>query len=135
MVTGADIYKRSPDLEALKFWRCLPCDAYVGCHKQGIGYGDGTRPMGRLAKADLRIAKRKAHAAFDSVWKDGKMYRRDAYAWLADAIGMPVDQTHIGEFDVGLCNDVIDACASWQKASGKQKGAPFTLPCDAAPRA
>ena len=124
LVTGADIYKRRPDLAALKFWRCEPCGAYVGCHRYGVGYGDGTRPLGRLANAELRIAKKTAHAVFDPIWKDGMMKRREAYAWLADAIGTPIDQTHIGEFDVGLCNDVIDACESRKKAARKAQGAP-----------
>lgn len=43
-------------------WKCVPCDAYVGCHK-------GTeRPLGLVADAATRAAKIKAHAAFDPLW-------------------------------------------------------------------
>lgn len=39
--------------------KCVPGWAYVGCHK------GTTVPLGRLADAELRAAKRAAHAAFD----------------------------------------------------------------------
>lgn len=64
LVTGKEIYPHRPDLYPKKFWRCRPCTAYVGCHKPNAGYGDGTRPLGRLANAELRAAKSAAHAAF-----------------------------------------------------------------------
>src|SRR5580700_2416837 len=52
---------------------CSPCRAYVGCH-------DGTkRPLGRLANADLRAAKIRAHDAFDKLWRGGAMSRSQAY--------------------------------------------------------
>lgn len=39
------------------------CDAYVGCH------GESKNPLGRLANAELRAAKKAAHAAFDPLWR------------------------------------------------------------------
>ena len=110
LVTGAEIYQHRGDLSALRFWRCAPCRAYVGCHKAGNGYGDGTRPLGRLANAELRQAKTRAHAAFDPIWKNRRMTRRKAYSWLADALGVPVEQMHIGEFDEALCLRVVEIC-------------------------
>lgn len=112
LVTGSDIYPHRPDLTALRFWRCAPCGAYVGCHKAGNGYGDGTRPLGRLANAELRAAKSAAHAAFDPLWKSGRMRRGDAYRWLSDKLGIPQAQTHIGEFDVETCRRVVAACSA-----------------------
>jgi len=44
--------------------------------------------MGRLANAQLRSARRDAHASFDSLWRDGAMSRSQAYAWLAAALGI-----------------------------------------------
>lgn len=110
LVTGAVIYAHRPDLHHLKFWQCRPCDAYVGCHKAGNGYGDGSRPLGRLANAELRAAKSRAHAAFDPMWKDGGMPRGKAYAWLARQLGIPKEQCHIGEFDVDTCRRVVELC-------------------------
>ena len=110
LVTGADIYRFRPDLAELRFWKCAPCAAFVGCHKAGNGYGDGTRPLGRLANAALRRAKTQAHAVFDPLWKTRRMTRRTAYSWLAGELGLPVEKVHIGEFDEVLCMRVVQAC-------------------------
>ncbi len=107
LVTGKEIYPHRPDLYPKKFWRCRPCTAYVGCHKPNAGYGDGTRPLGRLANAELRAAKSAAHAAFDPVWQEGIVRRGSAYAWLADKLGIPPKECHIGEFDVEQCKRVV----------------------------
>ena len=65
-------------------WLCHPCYAWVGVHK-------GTdEPLGRLADAELRHWKRKAHAAFDPLWRGReKRTRRWAYDWLAQEMGLP----------------------------------------------
>ena len=113
LVSGAFIYPHRPDLDSLRFWRCAPCGAYVGCHKAGVGQGDGTRPLGRLANAELRKAKKEAHAAFDPIWKEGCMNRRLAYAWLAEQLDLPFERTHIGEFDTTTCARVVAACKTY----------------------
>lgn len=118
LVTGAVIYPLRPDLAPLNFWRCAPCGAFVGCHKEGsYRFEDGkkidhkgTEPMGRLADAELRRAKITAHAAFDPVWKARGMSRRAAYFWLANRLCLPVERAHIGEFDVALCKRVVEVC-------------------------
>ena len=107
LVTGKEIYPHRQDLFTKKFWRCRPCNAYVGCHKPNIGYGDGTRPLGRLANAELRAAKSAAHVAFDPVWQEGVVKRGSAYAWLAEKLGIQAKQCHIGEFDVDQCKRVV----------------------------
>ena len=78
--------------------------AYVGVHK-------GTdKPLGRLANAELRNWKKAAHAVFDPLWKYGRFrgHRNAAYAWLAQKMGLPVEKTHIGMFDVGQCRKAIE---------------------------
>lgn len=108
LVTGETIYPHRADLFDLKFWNCAPCEAYVGCHKPNIMFGDGTRPLGRLANAELRTMKSRAHAAFDALWKGGVFKNRGkAYAWLAIAMSKRPEDTHIGEFDVEECRQVI----------------------------
>ncbi len=107
LVGGKAIYPHRADLHARKFWQCAPCDAYVGCHKPNPQLGfDGTQPLGRLANAELRKAKSAAHESFDPIWQEEHMSRRAAYAWLAKALGIPVERCHIGEFDVALCRRV-----------------------------
>lgn len=84
--------------------RCKPELVYVGCHK------GTTKPLGRLADAELRACKMQAHSAFDPMWKSGKKSRRGAYNWLADKLGIPMEQCHIGMFDVDMCKKVISVC-------------------------
>lgn len=79
------------------------CDAYVGAHE------DGNKPLGRLANAELRGWKQKAHAAFDPLWKDGPLSRTEAYNWMADILGLTKEQAHIGELDLGMCKGLIAA--------------------------
>lgn len=93
------IYGRSYGM----IYLCRSCGAYVGVHK------GSDKPLGRLANAELRRWKMAAHNAFDPIWKYGKFrHRRNAaYAWLAGKMGLPVEQTHIGMFDVARCRQVI----------------------------
>lgn len=102
--TGYKVYPHRPDLASLKIWACFPCDAWVGTHK------NSGEPLGRLANAELRMAKRKAHAAFDPLWKSGQMSRKKAYALLSEKMGLTPDETHIGMFDVEQCKTVILLC-------------------------
>ena len=104
LVGGDAIYPSRPDLYSKKFWRCNPCHAYVGCHP-------GTEtPLGRLADGPLRKAKMDAHAAFDPIWKEGRLYRGQAYAWLAQALNLTQDECHIGMFDLEGCQKVVEVC-------------------------
>lgn len=114
LVTGKAIYPHRPDLSEKRFWQCGRCKAYVGCHPPARangkgGQGDGTVPLGRLANAELRAAKQAAHEAFDPLWRSGEMTRREAYAWLAEQLGIKGSLCHIGEFDVAQCQAVTEA--------------------------
>ena len=117
LVTGRDIYPHRPDLYTLKFYACKPCDSYVGCHKGTI------IPLGRLANAELRRAKKEAHAAFDPIWKDRfeqksqidpsykkAMARSGRYKRLAELLGIEMKECHIGMFDVDMCRRVVQLC-------------------------
>lgn len=99
-VTGADIYPHRPDLASKRFFACMPCKAWVGCHPSGT-------PLGRLANSELRAEKQAVHAVFDPLWKHGRMSRSRAYRLLADAMGINRDECHIGMFDVAQC---LEAC-------------------------
>lgn len=102
--SGAAIYPHRPDLARKRFWVCIACRAWVGCHP-------GTsRPLGRLANESLRRAKMAAHAVFDPLWKSGAMRRNQAYAWLAGELGIAVESCHIGMFDEAGCQRVIGIC-------------------------
>lgn len=103
-VDGSVIYPHRKDLHSKWFYRCAPCDAYVGCHPY-------TRnPLGRLANAELRKFKSLAHRAFDPLWKKGEMTRSEAYKALATEMDIPKKECHIGMFDVVQCKRVIAIC-------------------------
>jgi len=114
-VKGSAIYPHRRDLVRHNFWRCVPCGAHVGCHPKGNG--DGTKPLGRLANAELRRAKQAAHAAFDPIWKARHMNRREAYAWLAGELGISTANCHIGMFDLDGCRAVVAAVDAWSMAA------------------
>lgn len=94
-------------------WACVGCGAYVGCHP------GTTRPLGRVADAELRRMKMAAHDAFDRLWRRkmqrdqcGKQKARGlAYKWLAGELGIPAKHCHIGYFDSAMCARVVEACA------------------------
>jgi len=106
LITGQGLYPGRPDLWKKKFWECVPCDAYVGCHP-------GTDvPLGKLANSSLRVERVRAHYSFDPLWKPGekKVFksRKKAYAWLADRLKIKPSSCHIGLFDEDMCNKVIE---------------------------
>lgn len=102
LVSSATVYQGR---EYGPIWYCPDCNAWVGTHK-------GTdRPLGRLANAELRKMKRMAHAAFDPLWRGKSSFTRSAaYEWLAEEMGLPVEQTHIGMFDVEQCKRCVEIC-------------------------
>lgn len=108
LVSGSTIYPHRRDLSHLKFWRCDPCGAYVGCHKNSTRHV----PLGRLANAELRAWKQQAHFNFDPLWKSGRMKRREAYAWLAVQMKIDFKDCHIGMFNVEQCKDVVRIIAA-----------------------
>lgn len=78
------------------------CDAYVRVHT-------GTKiPMGSLANRELRTLRKEAHYYFDQLYKSGCMTRPDAYKWLADFIGAPLSEAHIGRLGEYYCKQVIE---------------------------
>jgi hypothetical protein len=101
LVGGDVIYPHRPDLHDKRFYNCAACRAYVGCHP-------GTdKPLGRLANAELRNAKQKAHAAFDPVWQSRRISRKAAYKQLARRLGIDANDCHIGMFDIARCMHVV----------------------------
>lgn len=114
LVTGKDIYPHRPDLFEKHFYRCRPCGAQVGCHP------GTTTPLGRLANAELREWKQRAHAAFDPIWQSGNKKRRDAYHWLSQALGISFADTHIGMFDVPTCQRVVGLCQAFAFEKSKE---------------
>lgn len=104
ILTGRRVYPNRPDLAKKKIWVCGKCGARTGCH------GDTIKPLGSLANHQTRAARVQAHAAFDPFWKTGHMSRSGAYAELSRALGLPVQECHIGMFDAEQCAQVVAIC-------------------------
>ncbi len=111
LVTGDDLYPHIPALRSKSFYRCAPCKAHVGCHP------GTTKPLGRLANAELRRLKMDAHAAFDHLWAGGRMKRASAYKWLAGALGIDPKTCHIGMFNEDECRAVVDVVSALRQTT------------------
>lgn len=100
MKTGAEVYGQ-PALKERKLWVCEPCGAWVGCHP-------GTeKPLGELAKEDLRILRAKAHKIMDRFRHLSGFSRSKAYRFLREAMGMTADRCHIGMFNEEQCVEAM----------------------------
>lgn len=96
-------------------YKCVSaeCDSYVGIHpKTDI-------PIGTLATKPMRAARKAAKAAFAPLWEKQGMDKDAAYAWLAEKMGIPFEQTHVGWFGVEQCNRVIEICNTHLKGITK----------------
>jgi hypothetical protein len=85
------------------------CNSYVGLHPFTH------IPVGTLADAPTRKARQKAKSVFNPIWQGGKMTRKQAYATLAKAMGIPVDSCHMGWFSVADCERVFIICTQGQQ--------------------
>ncbi|WP_446333007.1 zinc-finger-containing protein [Burkholderia pseudomallei] len=85
---------------------CRGCGSYVGMHP----FTD--IPLGTLADAATREARKRAKAAFNPLWQSGSMTRTEAYTWLAARLGVAVAACHIGWFDVAMCQLVEHECVT-----------------------
>src|SRR6478609_12118401 len=100
-VDSSEVYSRSYGMMYL----CRKCDAYVGCHQ----YSD--RPLGTLAKKELRDLRSQVHAVFDPQWKSAVFAKRskrsEAYAGLAKLLGIDIKICHVGMFDEARCKEAL----------------------------
>lgn len=78
-------------------YMCDQCSAYVGMHPFT------NIPLGTLADAPTRQARKECKEPFERIHKSGKMSRGDAYKALADKLGISAGECHFGWFDVDMC--------------------------------
>lgn len=106
---GRNLFREQAlDPEALYYVcsRYPVCNAYVSTHKASH------LPMGTLADPALRRKRIAAHHAFDRLWLEGPLTKKEAYRWLAGALGIPDAQAHIACFSHHQCDKVIELCAN-----------------------
>lgn len=95
------------DLQGKPVYRCVR-HRTIGCQGCHGAHPDG-RPMGTPAHWTVRVVRRKAHAAFDLLWRGSgaRMTRGAAYRWLQGAMKMTEIQAHISRFDAAQCERVL----------------------------
>ncbi len=101
IVDGTSIYPHREDLSHKVFYKCNPCDAFVGVHADS-----GNVPLGTLANSELRKARNLAHSSFDPIWRDGLLSRGEAYKWLAKELNIKQSDCHIAMFEIETCRKV-----------------------------
>lgn len=60
------------------------------------------------ANKETRIKRREAHVELDILWKSGEYDRNRLYRSLSLFLGIPRKETHIGTFDVEMCEKTIE---------------------------
>jgi len=85
-------------------WRETGCPGAHGAHPDGS-------PMGVPAPLETRRARRRAHATFDLLWQSRRhasnSARKNAYVWMRQAMGLSVEEAHIGRFTIEQCEQLI----------------------------
>lgn len=88
------------------FWGCIrfpDCNSTHGAHPNG-------KPLGIPADAETKQSRMKAHEAFDKLWTEHGLSRRESYTVLQKMMGMSADEAHIGRFDIAQCQRLISLC-------------------------
>lgn len=101
ITTETEIYGKVYKGRAMICCKNFPkCDSYVGTHD------DGTT-LGRLANKELRMWRKRAHDQFDKLWQNRDYNRDEVYENLSDELGIDLEYTHIGFFNIETCKKVI----------------------------
>jgi ssDNA-binding Zn-finger/Zn-ribbon topoisomerase 1 len=92
------------------YYRCFhfpACRGMHGAHPNGV-------PLGIPANADTKEWRIKAHAALDPLYasypkgKERREMRSRAYKWMAYAMGLDINDAHIGQFTAEQCKRLIE---------------------------
>lgn len=104
LANNSEVYGREfGDWPWIYLCQAQPCRAYVGTHP------DTNLPLGTLATAAIRAARKTAKEQFNRLWQGGQMSRTEAYSWLATRMSIPVAACHFGWFDEEQCKQALQA--------------------------
>lgn len=112
LVSGNFLFPHLPKFSRAWFWLCGPCVAWTSC------YAGTRRPVGTVADARVREARRAAHEVFDPIWQgwaanegaSREAARRTAYVWLQKELGMTADDCHFAKLGIAECLRVVQLC-------------------------
>ena len=82
-----------------------------------------------MADEKTRKARKRAHEAFDPLWRakmmrdrvDHAEARNAGYAWLAIQLGLSDEDCHIGMMSAAQCQQVIDVCRRFHVESERKR--------------
>lgn len=116
-MTQQEIYGQTFSKETVVACKNYPyCKAYVGTHSDG-------RPLGRLAKQDLRLLKKDCKEPFNRLWQIGRMTRSECYEQLSKHLDLDPELTHFGMFGKETCikarNWAIQKLIEFDRVEGK----------------
>jgi hypothetical protein len=64
--------------------------------------------LGKPANKETKLARMRAHATFDQIWKQRLVRNRwAAYNWLRQVMGMSESQGHIANFNIEQCSTLM----------------------------
>ncbi|WP_425054758.1 zinc-finger-containing protein [Pseudomonas abyssi] len=81
------------------------CDSYIGLHP------DTDIPLGTLANKPMREARKSSKSVFMRLADHQGWTRKESYPWLAEQLGIEVEECHFGWFDVDRCNQAQRICS------------------------
>lgn len=93
-------------LRMSKFGPFYGCIAWPGCEGTHGAHPDGN-PKGSPANKQTRLARIRAHAVFDLIWKNKVKKRHQAYGWMRKAMDLPHSGAHIALFSEEQCEKLI----------------------------
>lgn len=102
LIDSSEVYSKSYGF----MWICWKCDARTGCHASSSTH----KPLGTLAKPELRKLRQQAHDVFDPLWKNKTFSRNSAYKWLAGRMNITKEKCHISMMSEAQCKQVIELC-------------------------
>jgi hypothetical protein len=101
---GSEMRIRTSKRFSKPFYGCV---AYPTCKGTHGAHRDG-RPLGTPADSATKMARMNAHRLFDLIWQGKHMSRGHAYAWMRRKMNLGDDDAHIGNFDIAMCNALMD---------------------------
>lgn len=103
-----------------KFGLFYGCSRYPDCKASHGAHPDG-RPLGIPATPAVKVARIKAHEAFDAMWRARGWNRREGYQWLQNVFDMTSGEAHIGKFDLEQCERLIERIQRKQSGWRRQE--------------
>lgn len=82
------------------------CRRFPEC-RGTMGAHDNGSPLGTPIDTAGRVARKRAHAAFDRIWQEKSLSRSDAYKWMQQRMNLTSEEAHISRLSAEQCEHLI----------------------------